>query len=162
MAIGGHTTAIGEKDEWITPRWITDALGPFDLDPCAPIEPPWQIAANAFSIIDNGLHKEWQGRVWLNPPYNRYQIEFWLAKLADHGDGVALVFARTETQFFFNQIWNRADGLLFLEGRLYFHHVDGTIANANSGGPSVLVAYGEDNATQLKGCGLKGKYVHLR
>lgn len=23
-------------DEWYTPKWILDALGSFDLDPCAP------------------------------------------------------------------------------------------------------------------------------
>lgn len=31
-------------DEWYTPREIIDALGPFELDPCAPISPLWPTA----------------------------------------------------------------------------------------------------------------------
>lgn len=27
------------KDEWLTPRYITDALGEFDLDVCEPFLP---------------------------------------------------------------------------------------------------------------------------
>ena len=49
-------------------------------------------------------------------------------------------------------------GALFLEGRLYFYQLDGTRAKGNSGGPSVLLAYGEANARLLRQCPLKGAY----
>ena len=43
--MGGHHAPVkGAKDEWITPPFITQALGPFDLDPCAPVDAPWPIA----------------------------------------------------------------------------------------------------------------------
>ena len=31
-------------DEWYTPRWIINELGPFDLDPCSPVMKPYEIA----------------------------------------------------------------------------------------------------------------------
>jgi hypothetical protein len=44
--------------------------------------------------------------------------------LKNHGNGIALVYARTETKFFFDHIWNDADALFFFKGRLLFYHVD--------------------------------------
>ena len=43
-AIGGHHARRrgATSDDWITPRCIIDALGPFDLDPCASATQPWQ------------------------------------------------------------------------------------------------------------------------
>ena len=58
-------------------------------------------------------------------------------------------------------VWNRATAVLFLHGRLHFHYADGTRAKANSGAPSVLVAYGEWDSLILRDCGLPGTYVDL-
>lgn len=146
--IGSHQSASMLKDEWLTPPEIIKALGAFDLDPCSPVGRPWDTAAQHYTIEDNGLESPWRGRVWCNPPYG-LQAEAWLEKLADHGDGVALIFARTETRCWFNQVWDKADGVNFLRGRLFFHHLDGTKARANSGAPSALVAYGSRNVASL-------------
>jgi hypothetical protein len=159
--IGGHHSPVAQKDEWLTPPHILAALGTFDLDPCAPVVRPWSTAAHHFTIEDNGLAMQWAGRIWCNPPYGLAAAQ-WLARLAAHGDGIALIFARTETRMFFDHVWPKASGLLFLEGRLHFHHVNGSRADANSGAPSVLVAYGERNAEVLRTCSLPGKYVPLR
>jgi phage N-6-adenine-methyltransferase len=161
MAIGSHQSAKMITDTWITPKWIIDALGEFDLDPCTPDEMPWQTAKTRFTKEDDGLKQNWCGRVWLNPPYSREATK-WLTKLADHGDGIALIFARTETSWFFKDIWKRASGLLFIEGRIYFHHQCGKKARANAGAPSVLVAYGNMNNHVLSDCGIKGKYLELQ
>ena len=160
MGMSDHTNPVMENDEWLTPPSIVDALGPFDLDPCAPVNWPWPTAMRHYNINDDGLAQEWRGRVWCNPPYGR-QAEKWLEKLASHGNGIALIFARTETKMFFAQVWAKADAVLFLEGRLFFHHVDGTRAKSNSGAPSVLIAYGRDNAKILRNCSLKGKFLTL-
>lgn len=85
-----------QKDEWLTPPEIVHALGDFDLDPCAPVRRPWSTATHHYTVLDNGLTKPWFSRVWMNPPYGR-ETGIWLNKLAVHGDGIALVFARTET-----------------------------------------------------------------
>lgn len=159
--MGGHQSAAMLKDEWLTPPDILQALGPFDLDPCAPIYRPWDMAAQHYTIQDNGLQKPWHGRVWCNPPYGR-EAASWLARCADHGNAVALIFARTETDMFFRHVWPKAHAVLFLRGRLHFHHVDGTRASANAGAPSVLVAYGERNANNLRMSDIDGQFCRLR
>jgi hypothetical protein len=56
-----------------------------------------------------------------------------------------------------------AESLLFLRGRLNFHHVDGTRAAKNAGAPSVLLAYGKVAAQRLRDAhanGLAGALVH--
>ncbi|MDN5939654.1 MAG: DUF4124 domain-containing protein [Salinisphaera sp.] len=78
----------------------------------------------------------------------------WLGRMAEHGNGVALVPARTETTMFYTCVWGMADGVLFLQGRPHFHHVDGTRARFNSGAPIALVAYGRENLTAICNSGL--------
>lgn len=148
------------KDEWLTPPEIIKALGEFTLDPCAPVVRPWEMANNHLTIEDDGLNHEWEGRVWCNPPYG-LEAAKWLDKLSEHGNGIALIFARTETKMFFEYVWNRATAVLFIEGRLYFHHVDGSKARGTAGAPSVLIAYGENNAKILKEAPIKGKFLWL-
>jgi len=149
-------------DVWLTPRPILDALGEFDLDPCAPAVQPWPTARATYTEEDDGLAQPWFGRVWLNPPYSRPLLGRFMRRMAEHDHGVALIFARTETADFFGSVWERAAGLLFLRGRLTFHHADGTTGVGNAGAPSVLCAYGHDDAERLAFSGLDGQFVPLR
>ena len=148
------------KDEWLTPPEVIRNLGEFDLDPCSPINRPWSTANNHFTIEDDGLNKEWFGRVWCNPPYGN-QTGLWLKKCSEYGNAVALIFARTETKMFFDYIWDKADGLYFIKGRLKFHHVDGKQGDA-AGAPSVLIAHGQNNVDSLSNYPLPGKFIKLR
>lgn len=165
LGMGSHQSAQMLKDEWLTPPEIIAALGgpgSFDFDPCSPIKRPWETAKEHYTIADNGLLKSWRGRGWFNPPYGSPQIVGpWMRRIADHGEGTALIFARTETAIFFETVWKRATALLFLEGRLYFHHVDGTRAAANAGAPSVLIAYGQRDAEILDQSTLAGHFIRL-
>ncbi|WP_244096412.1 phage N-6-adenine-methyltransferase [Burkholderia dolosa] len=137
-----------KNDEWLTPpEWLT-ALGEFDLDPCAPINRPWATAREHFTIADNGLMREWHGRVWCNPPFGR-EASKWLKRMADHNNGIALIPARTETAMFYESVWSRADSVCFVRGRPHFHYVDGRRAPFNSGAPICLVAYGRANTIAL-------------
>src|SRR5690606_32581407 len=86
----------------------------------------------------------------------------WMRRMARHNLGTALIFARTETSVFFETVWRAATALLFLEGRLHFHHPDGRRAEANGGAPSVLVAYGQADADGLASAGIAGAFVPLR
>ncbi len=158
--MGSHQSAKMLKDEWLTPPSIIKSLGEFDLDPCAPVKRPWDTAKKHFTIYDNGLLKEWYGRVWCNPPYGLEAVK-WLRKLCYHGNGIALIFARTETKMFFDWVWNKATSVKFIEGRLFFHHSDGDKAKANAGAPSVLIAYDNENTTILESCKINGKFVRL-
>ena len=159
--IGGHQSAAMKNDEWLTPPELHAKLGAFDLDPCSPINRPWPTAQTHYTINDNGLQQPWLGRVWMNPPYGK-EAAAWLDRLADHGNGIALIFARTETDMFFRHVWEKADAVLFLRGRLHFHYVTGERAKANAGAPSCLIAYGEENASILNDCGLSGQMVNLK
>ena len=49
------------NDEWYTPREIIEALGPFDLDPCAPMKPLWRTAARMVNKEQDGLKNSWGG-----------------------------------------------------------------------------------------------------
>jgi hypothetical protein len=158
--MGGHQSSKMQKDEWLTPPEIIKALGPFDLDPCAPIMRPWDTAKKHYTKEDDGLYLPWEGRVWCNPPYGS-ETGRWLNKLAEHGNGIALIFARTETKMFFEHVWDKAEGVLFIEGRLFFYNSDGTKAKANAGAPSCLVAYGRKNAECLFNCDIKGHWVPI-
>lgn len=148
------------RETWLTPPGILSALGAFDLDPCAAPSPrPWPTAIRHVELPEDGLQAEWIGRVWCNPPYGA-EAARWLDKLATHGDGIALVFARTETAMFHDHVWPRAHGLLFLRGRIAFCDRAGKPASS-AGAPSVLIAYGTTNADVLASCSLAGHFVRL-
>jgi len=148
------------KVEWLTPPELVKKLGVFDLDPCSPVNAPFLHALHNFTVEDDGLQKEWFGRVYLNPPYGK-GMDLWLQKLKLHGNGIALIFARTETKCFFDNVWNDADGVLFVKGRIRFYHVSGE-QGGTPGAPSVFIAYGKENALALKNAGIEGRFLMLK
>ncbi len=158
--IGGHTLANnGAFDTWLTPPAIIRALAPFDLDPCAAPSPrPWVTALKHIELPEDGLSEPWTGRVWLNPPYGT-KTGRWLKRMAEHGRGTVLIFARVETDYWHEWIWPYAQAILFIRNRLNFYLPDGTRAKGNAGGPSALVAYGSQDAQRLESCGIAGAIV---
>jgi len=163
--MGSHESAIMGKDEWLTDPKIVNALGTFDLDPCSPINRPWPTAKHHHHINTPIWERKWVGRVWMNPPYGQ-ETGHWLTKLKNWGNGIALIFARTETKMFFDSVWNDADAIFFFEGRLTFLHVDGTKPKYTGGAPSCLVAYGKNNVRAIEEAQrsgtIKGKMVYSR
>lgn len=163
--ISGHELPNnGKSNEWYTPPYITDALGNFDLDPCAGIVRKRDIAATNYTCLDDGLSKLWTGRVWLNPPYGD-NTKLWLARMASHRNGIVLIFARTETRMFHQHVWPVASGIFFFEGRIKFLSPDGCTSGGSAGAPSCLISYdplGENrNFTSLQNCGLRGRVISL-
>lgn len=157
MTLGSHQRTIGKTQTWITPKWIIDALGPFDLDPCAADPRPWDCAVLNWTC--DGLNYEWPTyRVWLNPPFDRYEVGDWIERMAEHNYGTALLHARTEAAWF-EPVWRSASGILFMADRIYFHYPDGTRAAANSGAPPCLVSFGAADLTALAQSGIKGRLV---
>jgi hypothetical protein len=155
MTLGSHQATVGRSQVHLTPRWLIDAFGPFDLDPCAADPRPWDCARVNIAEMQDGLKLPWFGCVWLNPPFDRYAVGAWIARLAEHGDGIALLHARTEARWF-RPIWERASGVLFLDRRIKFCRPDGTEHPANSGAPPVLIAFGQSNADKLASGGVDG------
>ena len=153
MSLSAHQSAAMKSDEWLTPPEVLSRLGAFDLDPCSPINRPWPTATHHFTVEDDGLAWPWDGRVWCNPPFGREAVK-WMRRMAEHGNGIALIPARTETEMFYETVWGRADAVLFMKGRPHFHRVDGSRASFNSGAPICLVAYGLSNVVALEASGL--------
>ena len=142
-------THEGQTNTWFTPQEIVTTLGPFDLDPCTQTFRPYDTAARHIceDAGECGLASKWEGRVWLNPPYGK-AITKWLGKLADHGNGIALVFSRTETGWGQAMI-GRADAVNFLKGRIAFIRKDGK-PSTNAGTGSMLLAFGRENVEAIK------------
>jgi hypothetical protein len=147
-------------NSWLTPPAIVKALGHFDLDPCTPPVMPWELTPHRYTEADDGLRQPWHGRCFLNPPYGVHTFK-WLARLADHKRGIALIFARTETEGFQNEVFGKAHSLLFKKGRIRFHREDGSLAGT-PGAPSVFVSYSEEDTAILAASGIAGKLVFLR
>jgi phage N-6-adenine-methyltransferase len=145
----------------MTPLHVVRALGQFDLDPCTN-EGNWIDAHRWYTIADDGLDSEWRPdeRVWLNPPYS--EVTPWMARLSRHGKGTALVFARTEVDWWHEYVWPKASAIMFLRGRLTFYRGGDGLpvrAAANAGGPSALIAYGPIDKQLLRHCHLAGAFV---
>lgn len=154
LGMGGSLLAGGSV-EWYTPPHVFEALGlTFDLDPCAPAGGvPWVPAINHYSLPDDGLLLPWAGRVWLNPPYGR-EARKWVDRLIEHGDGVALVFVRSDPAWGQRALAS-ASAVCFIAGRLRF------VAGDDREGPghnapvsSMLLAFGEVCADAVLRCGL--------
>jgi hypothetical protein len=137
-----HESTYNESKEWYTPRYIFDALNlTFDIDPCSPGRDivSWIPAKHHFTVQGNGLVVPWRGNVWLNPPYGS-DTPKWMRRLAEHNNGIALVFARCDTQWF-HDYGVRADAICFIKGRVQF------IASADA------LAYAEGRQQPKGGCG---------
>lgn len=116
-----HDVMFSSKtDMWATPQWLFDELNEryhFTLDVCAVEENAK--CANFYSPELDGLSQPWKGRVWCNPPYGR-NIGKWVQKAADSDALVVMLLpARTDTRWFHDYIYGKAD-VKFLKGRLKF------------------------------------------
>lgn len=114
-----------KTDNWATPQWLFDKLNKvyqFTLDPCASTENAK--CSTFFTKEEDGLKQNWAGyRVFCNPPYGR-EIGKWVEKCAqeakkDNTICVMLIPARTDTKWFHDFIYNKAE-VRFLKGRLKF------------------------------------------
>ena len=138
-----HEKRMSETTTWLTPRWLFDWLGSFDLDPATIDNHPWPCAKENRS--SGGLDTPWHGRVFLNPPFSTGQIEPFVRRMAEHGLGVMVCAARVETAWFQDHVFGEASAIWFPRGRIQFCRPDGVVA-PRSGFPSCVVFYGEQGS----------------
>lgn len=124
---------------WETPQDLFDKLNEefhFDLDVCA--LPENAKCERYYTPEDDGLLQPWNGVCWCNPPYGR-TIGKWVQKayetFAGGGTVVMLLPARTDTKWFHEYIYNKAE-IRFIKGRLKF----GNSKNA-APFPSMIVVF---------------------
>lgn len=151
----------GNKVQYFTPPKILMDLGPFDLDPCTapPDERPWPTASKHMWPPMDGLAVPWTGFVWLNPPFK--DSAAWVENLADHGQGIALLPARTETKTWQRFVFPYASAILFMNRRLHMYDEKGERCKHNLAVSPALVAYGGEAKDRLTRSTLEGKLIKL-
>ena len=148
-----HWEALGRSDEWYTPAYIFKALGEtFDMDVAGPLIPCH--VPTPVTLCANSLRQEWEGFVWMNPPYGgRNSLLPWLDKFFAHGCGVALVPDRTSAPWF-QEAFPKSDLALFVP-KIKFERPDGSLGKSPSNG-SVLMAAGHTACRALRRAGASG------
>ena len=160
--MGSHETT-SRTDEWYTPAWVFKAFGLpgrfcFDLDPCCNVNSPardfCKVIVTERSGYD-GLTLDWQGHVWLNPPFGgRNAVLPWLEKMVAHNDGIALLPNRTGSPWW-QYVAEEADLILFHAGKIKFERGDGGLSQSPGFG-NTFMAFGEEMQDRLFFSNLKG------
>lgn len=131
------------QDEWHTPgQYITAArmvMGDIDLDPAShPIAQQMIEATTCYTAADDGLTKDWHGRVWLNPPYSQPLIDSFAHKMvAEYSAGrvtqaIMLTHNYTDTKWW-HHIAPAASLLCFTRGRIKFIDLNGDECSPTQG-----------------------------
>ncbi|MCR6086841.1 phage N-6-adenine-methyltransferase [Staphylococcus aureus] len=130
-----------KSNEWSTPQKLFDELDKefnFTLDPCSTHENAK--CSKHFTIEENGLEQDWsKDIVFMNPPYGR-GIRHWIEKAYKESNKgatvVCLIPARTDTTYWHDFIFGKADDIRFLRGRLKFGN-----SKNSAPFPSAIVLY---------------------
>lgn len=122
------------------------------------LPPPiiWKTAKESYNKYDDGLSREWFGRVWLNPPYSKPLIMEFFDRMATHGNGIALTFNRMDSALYHEHIFPFCTAVFVLRKRIRFYDSRLEQSKRNPGSGSVLIAYGEENVRAILESGLEG------
>lgn len=138
-----HESARSQTVEWYTPPEIFARLAcRFDMDVCSPGKDAvsWIPATRHLTKAEDGLLTPWSGLVWMNPPYGR-MTRRWVAKFLRHGNGIALLFSRTDTEWF-HVLADAGATIIFLRKRIAFRR-NGKIAENRGGCGSLFAGLGK-------------------
>lgn len=145
-------------DEWYTPDTLVRALGHFDLDPATSRQRGRQLAPKYYTVDDDGLQREWFGRVWLNPPFSR--IHPWVERMREHNNGILLCFSRTDATWFVD-LTKFCGGVYLLMRRLHFWRPGDDQRKQRCPLGVVLFPFGEQNLRALERCGIPGVLLRV-
>jgi len=159
-----HVAYNSGNNEWYTPAEYIDSarfvMGGIDLDPASSDIANVTVGATTIYTAENdGLSKDWAGRVWMNPPYSADLIPKFCEKLVFHylrGDvetAIVLVNNATETAWFAKLV-DAAGSVVFPRGRIRYLTPTGR-AGAPLQGQAILY-FGTDSAAFLKEFGKFG------
>ena len=154
-----HESQHNESIEWYTPPEIFESLGlEFDLDPCSPGQGKTFVPAKkVYTVEDDGLKSPWNGTVFVNPPYGNH-TPVWMRKASEHGDGIALVFSRTDVKWF-QELSETFGAVCFISGRVKFFKGNTEERGGTPGTGSMLIAWGDKSVEALRNSGLGVVYT---
>ena len=126
-----HVSNNSGENEWYTPPFIIETaksvMGNIDLDPASSRLANEIVGAKEFyTIEDDGIKKDWHGKVWLNPPYSQPDISNF-AKAVTHkkyDEIMILVNNATETDWF-RMMADISKVICFINKRVKFIDRDG-------------------------------------
>lgn len=148
-----HGYALRKNDCLRTPKYITDALGVFDLDPCAGEHTKIAILNLWDGRGENGLTEKWHGFVWCNPPFS--QKELWAQKMLDHNCGIMVLPERGSAPWF-GPLAQKL-GKYFVMGKKI--NFEGGSSSNNLG--SILFPFGDLAVLRIEASGLPGHFVNV-
>lgn len=143
-----HVANNSGNNEWYTPPKFIElarkAMGGIDLDP-ATSEVANRVvqAPKIFTADDDGRTQQWNGRVWMNPPYAQPLMgDFAEAVASKYESGeidqaCILVNNGTETQWF-QRMLGAADAVCFPKTRIKFIDPEGNPSGAPLQGQAIL------------------------
>ena len=138
-----HVSNNSGENEWYTPEpYIVaarDVMGSLTLDPASSEVANEAIGADTFfTSTVNGLHHEWHGTIWLNPPYAQPLIGQFAAKLVEEWNAehvkqaCVLVNNATETAWF-QALAAEAHAICFPSQRVRFWQPGGSVGQPLQG-----------------------------
>lgn len=147
------------ENEWYTPsQYIESArnvMGEIDLDPASSIIAQKVVRAGQFFTKEqDGLAREWHGRVWLNPPYAQPLIHQFLEKLiAESVSGrveqaIVLTHNSTDT-LWFHRLEEIAARICFTKGRIAFVDDEGDPCAPTQGQAFFYIGDNEDKFSDV-------------
>jgi DNA N-6-adenine-methyltransferase (Dam) len=167
--VGGSNMPEAETapktSEWRTPKYIFDSFRDqtgarlaFGLDPCSPEQGVCHVPARRiYTKGDDGLLKPWPKHelIFMNPPYSeaRHSIVEWVAKYFEHGNGIALIPARTSCDWWHQYVFPLAELLCFPNRKISFLNPDGTVGGSPTLG-NALIGMGTVAREALRRSGL--------
>lgn len=157
-------------NQWFTPadhlERARKVLGAFDLDPASHVIAQKKVQAKKFfDESDDGLKQQWNGRVWLNPPYAQPFIEQFIDKLISElaaervTDAIALTHNYTDTAWF-QKAAHAATAICFTRGRVRFVSPTGELASPTQG--QAFFYFGHDVAAFAREFGAIGFVTEVR
>lgn len=140
-----HVANNSGVNEWYTPKEYLDlaraVMGGIDLDPASSDAAQKAVQAGQYFTAENsGLDHEWEGRVWMNPPYSSALVKEFSRKICHSAkvtQAMILVNNATETDWF-QAMTARAEAVLFPSKRIKFIDVDGNPSGAPLQGQALI------------------------
>lgn len=157
------------KNEWYTPQEYIDmaiqVMGYIDTDPASSDIANKKVQAKRFyTLNDEGLNREWHGKVWLNPPYAQPAINNFAEKMAAEwqsgrvDEAIVLTHNYTDTKWF-HTLADVCNAVCFNRGRIAFIDLEGNKASPTQG--QAFFYFGQNVERFSSIFKEKGKVLHV-